>query len=227
MAHAPTSRRRLAPVVFVLLAGAVALLSFADRAPRLVRPALRSVVGLIESFGLPVIEARDLPYDWDVVGHFGLWLSLAVVSWWTFRPRVTAPTLAFTLFMASYAVEIGQSFLTTTRTPDPRDLAANGLGIVVGLMAAAAVEWLASVRWRGSRRSSAFRQRRSVVETTGPSPKVVDAHDAAARPSTRTRNGSACAARTAAHRGSGSCRGVAVLRSGDDLGTGRRGRRVR
>ena len=88
----------------------------------------------------------------------------------------------------------------------------------------------AAALWRESRRSSVFGRRRSVVETTGPSPKVVDAHDAAARPSTRTRtrtrNGVAPTARTAARRG-GSRRSTAALGSGDALGTGCGGRRVR
>lgn len=141
----PRSGRRLATGVFVALAGAVAVLSFADRAPDLVRQGLRASVRLSTAIenatGLDVVDARDLPYSWDVVGHFGLWLAVAVAAWWAFRRRLSALALGLTLFIVSYAVEIGQSYLTTTRTPDPRDLLANALGIVVGMTIAVAVGW--------------------------------------------------------------------------------------
>lgn len=144
-APSPRSGRRLATGVFVALAVAVAVLSFADRAPELVRQGLRASVRLSTSIenatGLDVVDARDLPYSWDVVGHFGLWLAVAVAAWWAFRRRLSALALGLTLFIVSYAVEIGQSYLTTTRTPDPRDLLANALGIAVGMTVAVAVGW--------------------------------------------------------------------------------------
>lgn len=150
-ADAPTSgsNRRLATGVFIALAGVVAVLSFADRAPDLVRQGLRASVQLStaieDATGLSVFDARDLPYSWDLVGHFALWLSVAVVGWWTFRRRLSALTLALTLFIGSYAVEIGQAYLSTTRTPDPQDLVANALGIAVGMTAAVTVGWGATM----------------------------------------------------------------------------------
>ncbi|MEM9131809.1 MAG: hypothetical protein AAF962_09405 [Actinomycetota bacterium] len=153
----PPSGRRLATLVFVALAGLVAVLSFADRAPGLVRRGLRASVRLSNAIedatGLSVIDARDLPYSWDLVGHFALWLTVAVVGWWTYRRRLPATVLALVLFIGSYAVEIGQSYLSTTRTPDPQDLVANALGIAVGMTLAVTGGWIvARVRGRGPAR---------------------------------------------------------------------------
>ena len=61
----------------------------------------------------------------------------------------------FGLFTVSYASEIGQAYLSTTRIPDPRDLVANGLGIVAGLLAGAFTPRLATAarRPQGSARA--------------------------------------------------------------------------
>ena len=132
--------RRLRTGVFVILAGLVGVLSFADRASGLVRVTRRTSVRLSDSVanltGLDIIDARSFPYSWDLVGHFALWLLTAVVGWWAFGRRVSAITLAGALFLTSYATEIGQSILTATRTPDSQDLVANAIGIAVGMAVA-------------------------------------------------------------------------------------------
>lgn len=142
----PPPRRRLATIAFVVLVGVVAVLSFADRAPDVVREILRSLVGLgrrvEDTLGVDLIDARDLPYSWDVVGHFVLWFGVAVVGWWAFRRRFSAIALGATMFAASYAVEIGQAVFTSTRRPDLADLVANALGIALGLTLAVAAGWL-------------------------------------------------------------------------------------
>ena len=152
---APTSTttsgpdRRLATIVFAVLGGIVAVLSFADGAPgvihRLLRSTARVVSGVQDLVGVQLVDLRDLPFEWDVVGHFVLWAAVAVVGWWALRHRVTAVSLGFGCFAASYLVEIGQSVLTVSRRPDLRDLAANALGIVAGLVVVVGAERTAAI----------------------------------------------------------------------------------
>ncbi|MEM9520786.1 MAG: hypothetical protein AAGA37_15815 [Actinomycetota bacterium] len=122
--------RLRALVPFVVVSGLASMLLFADGAPGLVRDGLRAS-------GFP-----RLPYSWDVVGHVVLWFAVAFIAWWTFARRISAAALAVALVVASYGSEIGQAYLTTTRRPDVRDLAANGLGIAAGLIAAALWSWV-------------------------------------------------------------------------------------
>lgn len=152
---APTSTsttgpdRRLATVALVILGGIVAVLSFADSAPDVIRGFLRSaarvISGVQDLVGVQLIDVRNLPFEWDTAGHFVLWAAVAVIGRWALRHRVTAVSLGLGCFAASYLVEIGQSVLTVSRRPDLRDLAANALGIVVGLVLVVAAERTAAV----------------------------------------------------------------------------------
>lgn len=147
---APTStpttgpNRRLATGALVVLSGIVAVLSFADGAPdvirRLLRSAARVIAGVQDLVGVQFVDFRDLPFEWDTAGHFVLWAAVAVVGRWALGHRVTAVSLGLGCFAASYLVEIAQSVLTVSRRPDLRDLAANALGIVVGLVFAVGLE---------------------------------------------------------------------------------------
>lgn len=145
----PGPDRRLAAVVVASLAGLVALLSFADGAPDAVRRGLRvaarAIARVQELLGIQLVDLGDLPFEWDIVGHFVLWAAVAVVGRWAFRHRVAAVSLGLGCFAASYLVEIGQSVLTVSRRPDLRDLGANALGIVVGLVFAVGAERTAAV----------------------------------------------------------------------------------
>ncbi|MEO0494096.1 MAG: VanZ family protein [Actinomycetota bacterium] len=140
----PSAGHPFAPAVFVALAGVVAFLSFADRAPALVRGFLRAGARVADrvqrAIGVSVVDTRDVPFEWDLLGHFVLWATVAVVGWWTFRSRASATAVAIGFFVVSYLVEIGQAVLSTNRSPDVRDLVANALGIAVGMVLAVTVD---------------------------------------------------------------------------------------
>lgn len=131
------ARSRLAGTVFVALIAVAFVLSFADRAPDIVFPAVASFGGAVEgATGIELVGRGGLPVELDTIGHIVLWGTLAAASWWTFHRRVPVFTQALGLFAASCAVEVGQFYVTSSRVPDPADLVANAIGITAGLGAA-------------------------------------------------------------------------------------------
>ena len=145
----------IALLLFSLVAGAVAVLSFADGAPGLARDVLRGLVplaGVVEDVtGVEVGGARGGVADWDVLGHAVLWFGFAVAAWSALRRWCSVPTLGFALFVASYATEIGQRVLSETRTPDPRDLVANTVGTAFGLSVCVVADRVMRTLRRGRR----------------------------------------------------------------------------
>jgi VanZ family protein len=78
----------------------------------------------------------------DKVEHFAAYLFLAV--WFTGlyrRPRYAA--VATGLLALGFAMEVGQFAMHAGRTGDPYDMAANGAGIVAGVLLA----WFATGGW--------------------------------------------------------------------------------
>lgn len=153
---ASAGSRWLASTVFAAIVSAAAVLSFADSAPGLVRRWLRvmarSWVMVQDAVGVELLNPRDIPFEWDAVGHVVIWFAVAAAGWWILHRRVSAIVLATSFFLLSYAVEIGQSLFTTSRALDGRDLVANAVGIAVGTF----VAWAYSVSRNAStaRRSS-------------------------------------------------------------------------
>lgn len=124
----------------VLLAGfsvVLGILSFADRAPGTTQAALRRVQDVgrkVENrSGLDVIDRGDVPLAFDTAGHLFLWFIAGVIGWWAFSRRTSPVFLALCLFTISAGVEVGQSYLSTSRSPDLLDLVANGAGILFGV----------------------------------------------------------------------------------------------
>ena len=84
----------------------------------------------------------DVGPGFDKVEHFTTYLVLAV--WFTGlyrRPRYWL--VAAGLLMLGFAMEVGQFAMHAGRTADPYDMAANGAGIVAGLLFA----WVATGGW--------------------------------------------------------------------------------
>lgn len=138
-----TRSRWLPATAFTGLAGAVGVLSFADRAPGTTQAILRRVrsVGqrVEQRSGYDLIDRGDVPVAFDTAGHLVLWFLAGLIGWWAFHRRTTPAFLALCLFTVSAGIEVGQSYLSTSRSPDIFDLVANGAGIALGVALAVAI----------------------------------------------------------------------------------------
>ena len=137
-------------VVFTAALLGVGLVSLADRAPDATRGLLR--LGLLVGqriervAGIDWFDRTDVPLAWDTAGHIGLWATLGFLGYLAARPEGRPFTIAFLLFVLSASVELGQAFFSSTRESEMLDLAANGLGITVGVIAAVLVSGLDQLR---------------------------------------------------------------------------------
>jgi len=140
------SGRFLRPLVFFGFLVAIGLLSFADRASGLVKGVWATVrrFGSFGErlFGLDVVDRGDIPLAFDTLGHLALWSIAGMLAYSAFGRRTTRSFLIVSLVTLSAGVEVGQGFLSSTRQPQLSDLAANGVGVAVGVSIASMVWWM-------------------------------------------------------------------------------------
>lgn len=143
------SARFLRPLLFFGFLVTIGLLSLADRAPDLVKAGwsgVQNVGSMVEQrVGLDLVDRGDIPFDFDTLGHLGLWGIAGALAYLAFGHRTSPWFLMVSLFTLSAGVEVGQRFLSTTRTPDVIDLLANGVGIACGVVLAMLVLSVASL----------------------------------------------------------------------------------
>lgn len=148
----PAFRRRL--LVLITFLGTVGLLSLADRAPRIARHWLRRSRDLgsrvEQRLGVDWVDRSDVPLAWDAAGHVVLWAVAAVLARLAVGHRWRTRTIAAALFALSGAAELAQAVFASTRSPEWSDLAANGAGIAIGVLLAAAGLRFVPSRWPSS-----------------------------------------------------------------------------
>ncbi len=134
--HVTSLIAKIAAIPFLALA-TVLLLS--DRAPALTRGGLRMglVVGRkVEGrTGIDLIDHNDIPFSWEQVGHAGLWAVALVLASSALARRASLFQVASGVLAVSAAFELGQFFLTDTRQLEWADLAANSVGLALGVLA--------------------------------------------------------------------------------------------
>lgn len=138
------ARRVVGIPIWVGGAGAFAMfivgLSLSDRAPAFTERWVKRLGMIFENrSGLDFIDRSDVPWDFDVVGHFFLWGLAGLLAWFALGRRVSGPFLIAGLIAISAGIEFVQPILSSTRKSQPDDLKANALGITLGV----AVAWLA------------------------------------------------------------------------------------
>ncbi|NNE72591.1 MAG: hypothetical protein HKN26_02920 [Acidimicrobiales bacterium] len=125
--------RYTATGVFFLLAS---VLSLSSQVGPIWKASIRQIADIgraIESL-LPfnVIDRQDIPFQPDEIGHLLLWGGGMVVLG-LLRRSVKTDVIAVGLFGASVGFEFLQATITTSRSLQITDIAANGFGIVLGL----------------------------------------------------------------------------------------------
>jgi len=83
--------------------------------------------------------ARRL-FGWDKLEHMSAFATLAVLGRFAF-PALARVWLALGLTGFGIAIELLQGIEALNRSASPYDLGANGVGIIAGLVVAAAVAW--------------------------------------------------------------------------------------
>lgn len=145
----PSPLRRPSPLVragigvaaLLMLAFNAALMT-ADRAPRLIKFVLGDIVRAlsdrIDAGGR--VDVRDArPLAGDATVHIGLWFAVVVLvalTIWSWRGLAAT---AVGVFLVSVAVELGQGRYSTTRSVERSDVFFNGVGVALGVLAAAAI----------------------------------------------------------------------------------------
>ncbi len=119
----------------VLLAVCVMTLSDSILVPlRLARnAALRVLAGLEAGSGLDLISRSDLPVGLDTIGHFLAWTTIGFLAAGLARSAVARIGLFAGLLTLSGLLEIGQRYLSWSRTAELSDLVANGVGLGLGM----------------------------------------------------------------------------------------------
>ena len=168
--------RRWAGPAAALLALAVVVLTFADRAPGYTIDRaghLRQYGSSLERLtGIDVIDRSDVPFSVDVLAHLGLWFMVGVAAHLLLAGRrwpeplgrgpIRQRSVVAVVTVLAVLFEYGQSVLTSTRNLELVDGLANLVGALAGLAVASVVSQLASalrpvlaVRGRGADRSAA------------------------------------------------------------------------
>jgi len=79
-------------------------------------------------------------FGWDKLEHMSAFATLAVLGRFAF-PALARVWLALGLTGFGIAIELLQGIEALNRSASPYDLGANGVGIIAGLVVAAAVAW--------------------------------------------------------------------------------------
>lgn len=114
------------------------------RRPRLWLGAWLFAIVTVIVFSLTPPPRMSVPHNFDKVEHltsYGVLSIGAVLLFATWRARLRA---AAGLVLLGIALEFAQALLTTTRSGDPLDAAANTTGVLLGLLLAftPAARWL-------------------------------------------------------------------------------------
>ncbi len=157
--HRPSpSVRSAIGTLGVALGALTVVLLLSDRAPSVLRGTFGATAAdLAQRFN---VEARAMLFlddglpEADTLFHIGLWAGvtvLAALTVWTWRGAAVS---AVAVFAASVLLEYAQGQYSSTRVVELRDVHANGLGVIVGFVTAAAcfATWTALSRF-GRRRS--------------------------------------------------------------------------
>lgn len=138
----------IARVVAIPFSVALVVLLLSDRAPGLTQAGLRKGVSVGQRVegrtGIDVVDRSDLPLSWEQFGHIGLWALAVVVAYLALAGKVSAFRVACGVFALSAAFELGQVLFTFSRQLEWADLAANGFGVSLGLIAAVLIDRLTS-----------------------------------------------------------------------------------
>lgn len=113
---------------------------------RLWLAASTALLALVVYASLGPSPALSTPGNFDKLGHFGAYLCLAV--WFTaLYPRSKYWRVAVGLLALGLAMEVLQHVMARGRYGDPRDMAANASGVLLGcgLAIAATGSWAARV----------------------------------------------------------------------------------
>ena len=92
----------------------------------------------------------DLPFPPDAGVHLLLWAAAGFFAHRLLGDRVSALVVLWTLAAASFALEVGQVFFTSSRSFELSDMAANVVGVLVGVTAAATYAWFETRRDRAA-----------------------------------------------------------------------------
>lgn len=138
---------RFRRIQLLLVAGgilAVVGVSLSDRAPALVADGVMMglrILGL-RSGQLTAATLDMLPFATDTISHAVVWGVVGLGAAGTVRTIAGRLNLAWALFTLSALVEVGQQYLSFSRSAELSDLAANGVGLAVGMVAYTTVELL-------------------------------------------------------------------------------------
>lgn len=112
------------------------------------RVMLALLVIIITALALVPAPPPTLSTGWDKANHALAFAALAFASVWAAWPQPRRWALLFVVVLAyGGAIEIAQSFLPP-READWADLAADAVGIALGLLAAAPLVWASPPRRR-------------------------------------------------------------------------------
>lgn len=106
----------------------------------------------------------DLPIGKDTIGHFVAWAMVGMVAAGVFKRWQWRVVTFVSLFVLSALIEVGQQYLSWSRSAEFSDLAANGFGLVAGFGAFIIGELVLRLVLPSfdSKRESWFRQLRSL-----------------------------------------------------------------
>ena len=90
--------------------------------------------------GVDLASRSSVPIDADTLGHLVLWAAVGLVAAGLATRSMARIRLAVGLFALSGLVEVGQQYLSSSRSAELTDLAANGVGLVVGFATYTAIE---------------------------------------------------------------------------------------
>ena len=133
----------------------VGLLSLSDnvgsRYIRAASAAKNLVFSYVPASGSGLAGAVDLPVGIDTALHFVVWTSVSFLAL-TLRPGfISRANVLLGLLALSASIEVGQEYLSMSRTAELSDALANAAGIGVGALAAGPLLLLASVLRSGLR----------------------------------------------------------------------------
>lgn len=120
----------------------VAGLSLSDQAPRLVADLLMTLPRIlgVRGGGLTSAVQDQIPLGLDTIGHGAVWGVVGFMAAGTVRSARHRITLLSALFFLSALFEAGQQYLSWSRSASLSDLVANGVGLMIGMLAFAIVE---------------------------------------------------------------------------------------
>lgn len=126
--------------VFLLFAAVLSLSSG-------VTPIWKATLGVTADWGraieslvpIDLIDRQDIPFQADEIGHLLLWGG-GMLALGLRRRSLTPDVIAVSLFATSVGFELLQATLTSTRSMQVKDIAANGFGIVLGLCAVVLID---------------------------------------------------------------------------------------